>query len=72
MTGALNFYAKDVYGEGFADTRSQTVPEENDQMALVDDQELAEKNPAKHDPAISRGIIIGLIIMLAIIFIFSM
>lgn len=69
---ALNFHMKDIYGTGFTDTRMQTVPEEGDQLALVDDQDLAKKNPVNHDPAISRNIIIGIIAIIAIIILFSL
>lgn len=70
--GALNFYMKDLYGQGFNDTRLQTVPEEGDQLALVDDQDLAKKNPVNHDPAISRNILIGIIAIIVIIILFSL
>lgn len=72
--GALNFYMKDLYGHGngYMDSRTQTVPEEGDQLALVDDQELASKNPVRHDPAISRNIIIGILAIMVIIILFSL
>lgn len=68
---ALNFYARDIYGTGYADTRNQTVPEADDQMALVDDEELAVKNPVNQDPAIPRNMLIGIIVMIVVIFAFS-
>ena len=40
MSGAIAFSFADVYGTGFGTTEA-TIPEENDQMALVDDQKAA-------------------------------
>lgn len=70
----LTFYMKDLYGSGsgYMDSRTQTVPEEDDQNALVDDQTLAAKNPVMHDPSVSRNILIGIVIMVAIIILFSL
>lgn len=74
MSGALNFYMKDVYGNGsgYMDSRTQTVPEEGDQLALVDDQDTAKKNPVRHDPKASRNIIIGIIAIMVIVILFSL
>jgi len=68
---ALNFYSKDLYGSGYMDSRMQTVPEEQDQVALVDDQETAVKHQVRHDPAISRNILVGLGIITIVIVLFS-
>ena len=40
MPGAINFTMTDVYG-GYAGTTETTIPEANDQTALVDDQKAA-------------------------------
>lgn len=40
MSGAINFPMADVYGMGFGTTEN-TIPEANDQQALVDDQKSA-------------------------------
>lgn len=74
MSGALNFFMKDVYGHesGYMDSRTQTVPEEQDQLALVDDQDAAKKNPVMHDPKASRNIIIGIVAIIAIVILFSL
>lgn len=41
MVGAINFPMTDVYG-GFAGTTEYTVPEAEDQNALVDDQKATD------------------------------
>lgn len=71
--GELTFHMSDLYGQsfGFGTTRTETLPEEDDQMALVDDQTAAKKNPANHDPKVSRNILIGLAIIGVIIIVFS-
>lgn len=40
MSGAVHFHMADVYGTGWS-TTEQTIPEANDQNALVDDQKAA-------------------------------
>lgn len=40
MSGAIAFSFADVYGTGFGTTET-TIPEDSDQMALVDDQKAA-------------------------------
>ena len=40
MSGAINFPMSDVYG-GIWGTTEDTIPEANDQKALVDDQKVA-------------------------------
>lgn len=71
--GELSFKMADIYGQnfGFNTTRAETLPEEEDQNALVDDQALAKKNPVHHDPKISRNILIGMGVIGAIIILFS-
>ena len=41
MAGAINFAMTDVYG-GIWGTTETTIPEANDQQALVDDQKAAD------------------------------
>lgn len=71
--GELTFKMADLYGQdfGFNTTRTESLPEEEDQLALVDDQALAKKNPVHHDPKISRNILIGMAIIGVIIILFS-
>ena len=38
--GAMNFYMAEIYGHGYG-TTEDTIPEANDQNALVDDQKSA-------------------------------
>ena len=40
MPGAINFYMADIYGTGYSTTET-TIPEADDQVALVDDQKAA-------------------------------
>lgn len=40
MSGAINFSFADVYGTGYGTTET-TIPEADDQTALVDDQKAA-------------------------------
>ena len=40
MPGAINYSMSDVYG-GYAGTTETTIPDMNDQQALVDDQKAA-------------------------------
>lgn len=66
--GELHHHLADLYpGMGFMTTELQTVAEPDDQMALVDDGEIAERHPAKVDPKTSKGIWIGIIAILAIV-----
>ena len=73
MTGELGFFFSDLYGnaQGWQTTRSQVIPEEDDQMALVDDQTAAVKNPVNEDPKQGQYIITGMIIFAIIIVAFS-
>lgn len=71
--GELTFSMADLYGPafGFSTTRNVSLPEEDDQKALVDDQNTAKKNPAHHDPKLSRNILIGIAIIGVVIAMFS-
>lgn len=66
-----NFSFADVYGSayGFATTRLQTVPDEGDQEALVDD---TTANADIHtDPKAKRNIMLFVVAALALIVLFS-
>ena len=41
MSGAINYPMSDIYG-GFAGTTEKTVPDTDDQQALVDDQKATD------------------------------
>ncbi|MGE7954922.1 hypothetical protein [Lysinibacillus xylanilyticus] len=73
MSGQLGFSLVDLYGHKFGavTTRDETIPEASDQVALVDDQKMAAKNPATHDAALSKNILIGIAIIGVIIVLFS-
>lgn len=48
MSGQLSFSYSDAYPTmGGIDTRTQTVPEAEDQNTLVDDEDLAQANPVQ-------------------------
>lgn len=74
MAGELSFNFSDLYGHkyGFQNTRNLTTPEEKDQMALIDNEDLAKKAPPNTDPAIPRNIAIGFFILVMGIVLFSM
>lgn len=73
MVGQMNFGLADAYpGMGFWTTRQQTVPEAEDQMALVDDEDLAHDNPDLHKTNLTRrslwfsvAAILGLVFLLS-------
>ena len=47
MSGAINYPMSDIYG-GFAGTTERTVPDADDQQALVDDQKATDTVNAGH------------------------
>jgi hypothetical protein len=70
--GELSFGLADLYPNmGFMTTRDLSLPEPDDQKTLVDDQALAEKHDTTQDPMTSKGMWIGLSILVAIMVIFS-
>lgn len=73
MSGELNFYMHDLYGHNYGakNTRAESLPEAEDQMALVDSQETAVKQPVDHDPQLSKNILIGIGIFAIIVVAFS-
>lgn len=71
MAGELNFFVSDIYGSGYKNTRTESVPEAEDQMALVDSEDLARKQPVDHDPSLSKNILIGIGIFAIIVVAFS-
>lgn len=69
---ALNFALSDLYPGMFQEitTREQTKPEPDDQNALVDDEELAQANPAKVDQATHRNmwaLVVGAILLIVLL-----
>lgn len=66
MSGAINFLMSDVYGGVFG-TTELTIPEANDQKALVDDQKAAEVASPAGQKRFPMGLAVLLIIGIIII-----
>lgn len=66
MAGAINFAMSDVYG-GIWGTTEETIPEANDQQALVDDQKAAAdvSDAGKK----SKNILLAVVLVIALAFI---
>lgn len=69
MAAETSFFMRDVYSTmGHATTRTETIPDAEDQNTLVDDQKLAEQeqisrsNPAGQHKNVMLGI--GLIVII--------
>jgi hypothetical protein len=71
--GALNFGLADLYGSsmGFYQTRQQSIPEADDQDALVDEPEVSARNPHNVDPAKHKSIFVSVGVVLVLIFLMS-
>lgn len=67
MSGAINFAMSDIYG-GIWGTTETTIPEANDQNALVDDQKAAAAVSDSGRKSMPIGLAIVLIVILAIVF----
>lgn len=67
-----NFTMADIYGHdfGYATTRMQSIPEENDQEVLLDENIAAED--VHTDPAAKRNMMLFVIGALVLIVLFSM
>lgn len=63
----MNFYLGDVYPNHPMTTRLMTVAEPDDQQALVDDEQLAQDNPAKLNPAKPKPIWFSIVVILVIV-----
>lgn len=66
MAGAINFAMSDIYG-GIWGTTETTIPEANDQQALVDDQKAAEAVSDSGKKQFPIAIAIVLILAVAIV-----
>ena len=64
--GAINFPMSDIYG-GFAGTTEYTIPEAEDQNALVDDQKATDTALPNTANKFKIYLAIGLILILVII-----
>ncbi len=70
--GEMFFHTGDLYPNlGFLSTRSATVPEPEDQMSLVDDEDTAKEHDVKQDPVTSKQILLGFGIVFLVVFLFS-
>ena len=66
MAGAINFAMSDIYG-GVCGTTEETIPEANDQQALVDDQKAAVSVSESGKKSVPIALAIVLVIIVAFI-----
>lgn len=68
--GAMNFGLADLYGPGygFYRTNQQSIPEADDQEALIDESEKIKDNPHNVDPKQQKSIFVavGVVLMLVV------
>ncbi|MDA2733461.1 hypothetical protein PDR34_27430 [Bacillus cereus] len=70
MAGEMSHYMKDLYPNmGFQNTTYQTIPEAEDQQALVDDQKIAEETGKMENKAGHKNIMLGIVLILIIMFV---
>ncbi|HDR7311501.1 TPA: hypothetical protein QCX08_004009 [Bacillus cytotoxicus] len=69
MAGELSHFMKDLYPNmGFQNTTYTTIPEAEDQNALVDDQKVAEESQKADNKAGHKNIMLGIVLILIIMF----
>jgi capsular polysaccharide biosynthesis protein len=70
---ALNFTMADLYPgmAGYYTTRTTTVPEAEDQNALVDDEEASRENSVHTSPAAHRNMFMSIAVVVAIMMLYS-
>lgn len=66
MAGAINFSMTDIYG-GFAGTTEDTIPEANDQQAIVDDQKSAAQYQDTQKKPFPVLLALGLVLIVAVV-----
>jgi hypothetical protein len=73
-TGALNFYMGDLYpGQaGYFNTSALSLPGPEDQMALVDDEQLAQQNPVDVDEHDHKKVWAAIAVVIGLIVLFSL
>lgn len=71
--GSMNFGLADLYpGMGFWTTRGETVPEADDQLALVDDEDAAHNNPELGKSQLThRSLWVSIAVIFGIVFLLS-
>lgn len=70
----MNYGLADLYGTnyGFYQTRQQSIPEADDQEALIDESETIKDNPHNVDPKKQKSIFVSVAVILALIVFLSM
>lgn len=70
MAGELSHYMKDLYPNmGFENTTYLSIPEAEDQQAMVDDQKVAEETAKSSNKAGHKNILLGIILLVIIMFV---
>lgn len=70
MAGEMNHFMKDLYPNmGFQNTTYTTIPEAEDQQALVDDQKIAEESAKQKNSGGHKNIMLGIILLIIIMFV---
>ncbi|RJO94695.1 hypothetical protein D3D03_16390 [Exiguobacterium sp. RIT452] len=67
MSQGLHHYMADLYPGSGISTEMETLMEPEEQMHMVDDQELAAKNPAAVTPETNKGVWLGVLAIVCII-----
>lgn len=67
MSGAINYMWGDIYPGGW-DTTAETVPEAEDQNALVDDQKAAADTGKAGQKSFPIALAMVLVVILAVVF----
>jgi hypothetical protein len=69
----ISYSMADLYPgmSGYYTTRTTTVPEAEDQTALVDDEELAKETSIHTTPQKHRNIFLSIITVIVVMFVFS-
>jgi len=72
MAGAMNYFMSDLYpGYSFQSTRTESVPETEDQKVLLDDPGVGNKVIKEVDPKKHNRIFGTILVVLAIIMVMS-
>ncbi|QWG70200.1 hypothetical protein EXW32_27820 (plasmid) [Bacillus mycoides] len=70
MAGELSHFKKDLYPNlGYENTSFLTIPEAEDQQAMVDDQKVAEETAKSSNKAGHKNILLGIVLLVIIMFV---
>ncbi|AGT13372.1 hypothetical protein O144_gp13 [Bacillus phage Wip1] len=70
MAGELSHFKKDLYPNlGFENTSYLSIPEAEDQQAMVDDQKVAEETARTSNKAGHKNIMLGIVLLIIIMFV---